>query len=589
MARNKFDIDEILESPFNFKHLKRVLIYAERYKNKMIYAFLINVVSILAGLVAPFITQYAVDVTIPEKNVAALIILTAVLMATIIISVILRASGAKVMTEVGQSIIYDIRKDLFEKLQRLSFEYYDSRPHGKILSRIINYVNGISEMLSNGIIAFFLEAFSLLFIVAFMFAMHWRLALYIIAGVPLLMAVVGIIKKGQRKSWQGVSNKGSNLNAYLHEGIQGVKITQLFTRESENAGIFSRLGESLRKIWMKAVGYNNILWPSVDVISAMIMAFLYFSGLVLLGPDMVTFGTIIAMSGYASRFWQPILNISNLFNNFVNSISYLERIFETLDEPVSVHDEEGAEELSQIKGGVRFENVTFSYDTSDVILENLSFEVNPGESVALVGPTGAGKTTIVNLISRFYNLNGGRILIDGTDISKVTLKSLRSQMGIMLQDAVIFSGSIIDNIRYGKLDATFDEVTSACRTVYADEFINETEKGYETELNERSAILSQGQKQLLSFARTVISDPRILILDEATSTIDVKTEKMLQQGLLRLLKNRTSFIIAHRLSTIKNCDKIMYISDKGITECGTHEELIAKKGDYYKLCAAGMF
>ena len=282
------------------------------------------------------------------------------------------------------------------------------------------------------------------------------------------------------------------------------------------------------------------------------------------------------------------MNLGNIFNNFINNIAYLERIFETLDEPVTVDDEPGAGELPKIKGKVTFDDVCFGYEPGQHVLEHVSFTVNPGESVALVGPTGAGKSTIVNLISRFYNVTSGRVLVDDQDISKVTLHSLRSQMGIMLQDSFIFSGTIEDNIRYGKLDATAEEIKEASKVVCADSFIESMADGYQTEVKERGSLLSQGQRQLISFARTLLSDPAILVLDEATSSIDVQTEKALQQGLNAMLQGRTSFIIAHRLSTIKNCDKIMYISDGGIQECGTHDELMAKKGAYYKLYTAQM-
>ncbi|NLZ45418.1 MAG: ABC transporter ATP-binding protein, partial [Clostridiales bacterium] len=323
--------------------------------------------------------------------------------------------------------------------------------------------------------------------------------------------------------------------------------------------------------------------PSVDNISTIIRAAIFAVGLLVMTPASVSLGTIAAMTSYAARFWQPILNLSNLFNNFINNISYLERIFETLDEPVTVSDKEGAYELPNIKGDVSFNDVTFSYEEGTNVLENVSFDVKAGESIALVGPTGAGKSTVVNLLSRFYNINGGKILIDGHDISEVTLNSLRKQMGIMMQDSFIFSGDILDNIRYGKLDATDEEIIKASQTVCAHEFIKDMDKQYKTEVNERGSSLSQGQKQLISFARTLLSDPKILILDEATSSIDAKTERLLQQGLNELLKGRTSFIIAHRISTIKNCDRIMYISDKGIVECGSHKELIELKGHYYKL------
>lgn len=586
MARNKYDVDEQLETPFDIRHLKRAMVYVKKYKWKMIFALSLSAAAVIIGLFSPVITQYAIDNSIPNKNIPELLLMAALLLVTIIVNIVFVTIRSRIMTKVGQDIIFDIRSDLFAHLQKLSFEYYDNRPHGKILVRIINYVNSVSDVLSNGIINFVLELFNLAFIVVFMFAMHWQMALVILAGVPFLMLIIGLIKNRQRKAWQDVSNKSSNLNAYLHEGLEGVKVTQLFVREDENAGIFRKLSEAYRDKWMTAVTYNNILWPSVDTISAVISAAIYFFGLIVIGPASISLGTIVAMGGYASRFWQPIMNLSNLFNSFINTISYLERIFETLDEPVKVNDKPNAKEMPPIKGDVSFDNVTFAYDESKTILENLSFNVKSGESVALVGPTGAGKTTIVNLISRFYDTTGGRVLIDGQDISEVTLHSLRSQMGIMLQDSVIFSGTIADNIRYGKLDATDEEIEKACRTVRADSFINEMPEGYDSPIIERGASLSQGQRQLIAFARTLISDPKILVLDEATSSIDAKTEKLLQEGLNELLKGRTSFIIAHRLSTIKNCDKIMYVSNKGITECGTHDELMAKKGDYYKLYTA---
>lgn len=587
MARNKFDVDETLETPFDIRHLKRALVYVKKYRKKMILALSLSAASVIIGLFSPVITQYALDNSIPNKNIPQLILMAVLLTITILVSVIFATIRSRIMTAVGQDIIFDIRTDLFEHLQRLSFEYYDSRPHGKILVRVINYVNSVSDILSNGIINFVLEIFNLVFIVIFMFIMHWQMALVIMTGVPLLALIIGLIKKRQRKAWQEVNNKSSNLNAYLHEGLVGAKVTQLFVREEENAEIYQGLSEAYREKWMKAVTYNNLLWPSVDTISAVISAAIYFCGLLVIGPANISLGTIVAMGGYASRFWQPIMNLSNLFNNFVNGVSYLERIFETMDEPVKVKDKENASEMPEIKGNVKFDKVCFSYDESAEILHDLSFDIKAGESVALVGPTGAGKTTIVNLISRFYDTTGGRVLIDGQDISEVTLKSLRSQMGIMLQDSVIFSGTVEDNIRYGKLNATSDEIKRAIKTVRAEEFI-ENMGGLSAPIIERGASLSQGQRQLIAFARTLLSDPKILILDEATSAIDAKTEKLLQDGLDMLLKGRTSFIIAHRLSTIRNCDKIMYVSNKGITECGTHDELIAKKGDYYKLYTASL-
>ncbi|MBR5116179.1 MAG: ABC transporter ATP-binding protein, partial [Lachnospiraceae bacterium] len=349
---------------------------------------------------------------------------------------------------------------------------------------------------------------------------------------------------------------------------------------------FAELSDDCRRTWLTAVNYSNLVWPGIDAISVFVRAAIFLFGLVIFGQGEKSLGTIVAISSYASFFWQPIMNLGNIFNNFINNIAYLERIFETIDEPVKINDREGAVDIGEVKGRVEFSHVKFSYDDETEVLKDLSFTVEPGQSIALVGPTGAGKSTIVNLLSRFYDIQEGTITIDGKDISGVTLRSLRSHMGIMMQDSVIFSGTIEDNIRYGKLDATSKEVRDAGMTVCADPFIRQMKDGYRTVVRERGSSLSEGQKQLISFARTLLSDPSILILDEATSSIDVQTERALQQGLNAMLKGRTSFIIAHRLSTIRGCDRIMYIDHGGIVESGTHDELMAKKGYYYRLYTA---
>lgn len=586
MARNRYDVDEVLETPFDFAHLKRSFVYIKKYKGKMITALVLSVFAAISGLLGPLITQYALDNTIPQKNMGQLVLLTLAFVGTIAVSITFSTIRSRIMTVVGQDIIFDIRTDLFKHLQELPFEYYDNRPHGKILIRVVNYVNSVSDMLSNGIINVILECLNMLFIMIFMFFVNVKLSLVVLSGLPIFAVIMMMIKKRQRKAWQDVSNKSSNLNAYLQENITGARVTQIFTREEENAQIFDRLSEKYRKSWINAVKYSNLVWPATDNVSTLVRAAIFVVGLLVLTPAAVSLGTIVAMTSYASSFWQPIMNLSNIFNNFINNIAYLERIFETLDEPATIADKPNAQDIGDITGEVKFDDVTFSYEQGKTVLEHISFDVKPGESVALVGPTGAGKSTVVSLLSRFYDLDSGKITIDGKDISQATLHSLRSQMGIMLQDSFIFSGTIYDNIRYGRLDATEEEIREAAKIVCADEFINEMKDGYMTEVNERGSKLSGGQKQLISFARTLLSDPKILVLDEATSSIDARTENLLQQGLQRLLVGRTSFIIAHRLSTIKNCDKIMYIDNKGIAECGTHDQLIAKKGEYYKLYTA---
>lgn len=586
MQRNTYKQDEKLEEPFNIRHLLRASTYIKKYLKYMILALFLSGLGGALGYLSPMIIQRALDVAVPEKDKNLLFTLVAILAGLYVLSVIFTTIRSRVMLNVSQNIIYDIRKDLFEHLQELQFQYYDDRPHGKILIRVVNYVNAVSDMLSNGLINIVLEGFNLLFIIIFMFMVDVQLSLIVMIGVPALAVFMLWVKKKQRKAWQAVSNKNSNLNAYLQENIVGVKITQIFAREDENLESFKVLSEDCRNTWFTAVRYSNLVWPGIDAISVIVRAAIFFAGLVVFGAGAKSLGTIVAISSYASFFWMPIMNLGNIFNNFINNIASLERIFETIDEPVTICDKEGAEDMPPIKGKVEFKHVNFSYDDKKEVLHDVSFTVNPGESVALVGPTGAGKSTIVNLISRFYDVTDGSVCIDGKDVSEVTLKSIRSQMGIMMQDSFIFSGTVKDNIKYGKLDATDAEIKKASKTVCADNFIRDMNKGYRTNVKERGSSLSEGQKQLISFARTLLSDPAILILDEATSSIDVQTERDLQQGLNAMLKGRTSFIIAHRLSTIRKCDRIMYVDEGGIMESGTHEELMKKGGYYYKLYTA---
>ncbi len=588
MARNTYKEDELLDEPFDIKHLLRAWVYIKQFSGRMILALVLSAIGGATALISPIIVQHALDEAIPDGNVRMLITLVVMLAVFYTLSIIFFTIRSSIMINVSQDIIYNIRNDIFMHLQKLPFQYYDDRPHGKILIRVVNYVNSVSDMLSNGLINVILEILNLIFIIIFMFVVDVRLSLVVMAGVPVLMVFMFWIKNKQRKAWQQVSNKNSNLNAYLQENIVGARITQIFAREDENAEIFEGLSDRCRKTWMRAIEYSTLVWPGIDTISVLVRAAIFISGLVIFGQGNTSLGVIVAISSYAARFWQPIMNLGNIFNNFINNIAYLERIFETIDEPVDVDDAPDAYDIPQIQGHIEFDHVSFSYEPGKEILHDVSFTVEPGESIALVGPTGAGKSTIVSLVSRFYNLDSGRILIDGHDISKVTLRSLRSQMGIMLQDSFIFSGTIEDNIRYGKLDATRSEIVSAARTVCADSFISSMPDGYGSEVKERGSLLSQGQKQLISFARTLLSDPVILVLDEATSSIDVQTERALQQGLNAMLKGRTSFVIAHRLSTITGCDKIMYIDDGGIVECGSHSELMEKKGLYYRLYTAQM-
>lgn len=585
MARNKYDIDETLQTEFNVSHLKRLTRYIKPYRKDMAMVILLMTLSSALGMLTPRILMDVLDVYIPNGDIKGIVLVSLVMLVIyFIISVILRMK-ISITSRLGQNIIHKIRSDIFEHLQELPFSYYDDKPHGKIQVRVVNYVNSLSDLLSNGIVNTITELFSLIFIVAFMFSINIRLSIICLMGLPLLMILIFIIKKKQRVAWQRLSNKSSNLNAYIAESISGIRVTQSFTRERENIRIFNELSNEYRMSWLKAVTLNFLLWPAISNISTWTTAAIYVIGIAWLDKGMtgITVGVLAAMSGYIGRFWQPVNTLAGFYNSLLTAISYLERIFETIDEPVLVKDKEGAYDMPPIVGEVEFKNVCFSYEDGVPILNNVSFKVNPGDTIAIVGPTGAGKTTIINLISRFYNLDSGIITIDGIDISEVKIRSLRKQMGVMLQDSFLFSGTIMDNIRYGNMEADDNKVIEAARTVRAHDFIIKLENAYDTEVNERGTRLSVGQRQLISFARALLADPRILILDEATSSIDTETEILLQEGLKRLLKGRTSFIIAHRLSTIKNATCILYVDDGRIMEMGTHDELISRKGLYYEL------
>ncbi len=582
MARNKFDADEEIEQKVNPKIVLRLMKWIKPFTKWMVLSCILMLLSSVISLTSPYLIRMAIDKAIPSKNIRMLVIISVILTASVIVVRFLLAAKLKIMTRVSQKIIVNIRNDVFTKLQSLPFSYFDNRPHGKILIRVVNYVNSLSDLLSNGIIQLISDLFTLVVIIGFMLAIDPKLTLVSMAVVPVLFIVLIAMKKKQHEAWKQESYKRSNLTAYLSESLNGMKITQSFAREKVNQGIFSGLCKTCKKVWIHAVNINNIIWPIVDNLSTLGVSLVYLIGISWLGKS-ITIGTLVAFAGYIWRFWFPIQNLGNFYNSMVTTGAYVERILELLDEPEDITDRPGAKELPPIRGHVTFDHVNFSYEPGTRILKDVNFVITPGMTLAIVGPTGAGKTTIVNLLSRFYNPDDGKILIDGIDIQELQIKSIRKQVGVMLQDSFLFSGSIMENIRYGRLDATDEECIAAAKTVQAHDFISAFPDGYNTILSANGGGLSQGQKQLISFARVLLSDPRILILDEATSSVDTHTEKALQKGLNELLKGRTSFIIAHRLSTIRNADQIFYVDHGEIVEHGNHEELMAKNGYYAEM------
>ena len=535
--RNTFGVDETLESTFSWEMIRRCFVYIRREGRLFLRAFVLQALAMVAGLCGPLFSARVLDEAVPAGNIPMVLACCALMLACIAVNILFTTLSSRCVNVIGQNIVHDLRRDLYEHLQKLSFSYFDSRPHGKILVRVINYVNSVANILSNGLISLFLQMFNLVFIVIFMLRMDARLACVVLAGLPFAVGFILFIKPMQRRGWQAYSNKSSNMNAYLNESITCMKITQLFAREQYNADVYDGLLRDSKRAWYSAVVPSMAVSPVIDLISRSVTVAIIVYGIFAAKPA-VTVGVLLAMMNYASQFWGPINQLANIYNNFINNVAYLERIFEMIDEPVEVQDAPGAAVLPEIRGDVEFHDVSFAYEKDILVLKHVNFHVKQGESVALVGHTGSGKTTIINLLSRFYNCTEGRVTIDGVDISGVTLASLRAQMGLMMQESFVFTGTVMDNLRYGNLAAGDEELIRAAELVCADGFIRALPHGYDTVLTEGGAMLSQGEKQLLALARTMASDPKILILDEATSSVDTKTERELQEGVNRMLKGR---------------------------------------------------
>ena len=587
MAKNRYDQDEEFSNKIEVKYFAKLAKYISPYKGMLIIGIVLILLIAFLELLPPYCISLVIDNCVPNKDYKLLAIITGGLILSMAAIWFCMYKRSYITNEMAMRIIKDLRSNLFKHLQYLPLSYFDSRPHGKILVRIVNYTNTLCGLLANSITDIIANIFKLILIIGFMFAMNVKFTLICLAAIPIFIIVLNILRRTHTKAWRVLSAKQSNLNAYLQESISGIKVTQSFARENVNAGIFDGLCNDNKKAWMKAKVIENFIPRFVTILMIITRLVVYIMGGYMVTQGQMGVGMLIAFAAYVSNFWSPITIFANFYNELINCSAYLERIFELLDEPLVVENLPDAKELEKVKGNVSFENVTFRYeDDAPNILENVSFDVKAGQRIAIVGPTGAGKSTIINTLARFYDIQGGRITIDGNDIKHATLDSLRGQMGIMLQDSFLFSGTIKENISYSRPDATDEEIIEAAKAVCAHDFIMEYPDGYDTMVNEGGTMFSAGQKQLIAFARALLADPAILILDEATSSIDTETEIVLQQGLDKLLEGRTSFIIAHRLSTIKNSDRIMYICDKKVAESGTHDELIAKEGRYYKLYMA---
>lgn len=586
MAKNTVNQDEKVIALKGKDILFRLVKYMKPYGVKIAAVLLLMLIVTGVGLLSPMLLKIAIDDFIDAKDVKGLALIGAGLIGLNLISMYASKYATFNMNKTTHNILRTIRQELYEHIQKLSFAFFDERPVGKILARVVGDVNSLSELFNKSVTTVIPQVLTLVFVTIIMFSMNVKLALVSMAMIPPLCVGLAGIQIISRKRWQVFRQKRSNLNGFTHESFSGMRIIQNFTFEKESGKRFKNSVGEMRSGFINAVKLNDWLWPIVEVSFGASTLIVFLVGANLARSGEVSIGTITAFISYTSMFWRPILNIASYYNTLITNFAAAERIFEIMDVKPGIDELESADVMPKIKGRVEFENVSFAYEKDTQVLHNVSFKVKPGENIALVGPTGAGKTTITSLISRFYDTTEGRVLIDGKDVSKVNLNSLRSQMGVMLQDTFLFSDSIKENIRYGKLDATDEEIIAAAKAVSAHDFIMKLEKGYDTQVNERGSRLSVGQRQLISFARALLANPRILILDEATSNIDTATEILVQKGINKLLSGRTSFVIAHRLSTIRDCDRIMVIYDGEIVEAGTHEELLNLRGAYYKLYMA---
>ncbi len=558
------------------------------YKGKIVIVTVLILITVFVSTVYPLFIEKIIDDEIYKGNVKGLLTMAGVMVALAVISYGATRIWRHMMAEISNDLIMNIRRKLYVHIQELGVDFFDQRPAGKILARVTGDVNALKEVLASTVTNLIPEIATLVVIVTIMIVKSPILSLSAAVAVPIIVFGLYLCQIIAHKRWQIWKKKESNMTAFIHEGIEGVSTIQSFNAEEESNKEFEGIVGELVDAFRAAVSINDLYSPTIEISFGLGTATLYYLAVTKLHVQAESIGTLSAFVLYLSMFFNPIRNLANYYNKLITNLASAERVYEIMDMEPLVKDKDAVVDIPEIKGDVEFSHVTFAYpDEPDVdILHDVSFEAARGETIALVGPTGAGKTTIVSLLSRFYNTKEGRVLVDGYDIADVSIQSLRSQLGIMTQDNYLFSGTIRDNIKYGRPDATEEEMLAAAKAVHADDFISQMEDGYDTKITERGGGLSNGQRQLIAFARTLLTNPKILILDEATSSIDTKTEILVQQGIEELLKKRTSFVVAHRLSTIKNADKIFVIDDGGILEWGNHESLMEKKGAYYDLYSA---
>ncbi|MBS4217918.1 ABC transporter ATP-binding protein [Bacillus sp. FJAT-49711] len=589
LERFRYSSEQLIDKPFNWKQMGRLFEYLKPYSKNLLPASIVTVlITTAVRLIIPIlIGVYALDKAIKqEKNLSYLMWIVAIIAFLFVLSYVANIYRIKWSNELGQKVIYDLRKHVFTHVQGLSHSFFDQRSAGSILVRIMNDTNSLQDLFTNGVINIFMDMLMLAGVIVILFTLSPQLTLAVLVILPLMFLISTTLRKSIRRSWQFMRIKQSKLNSHLNESIQGIRVTQSFTQEKENMAFFDGVNYENYEAWQIATKKSAFFRPLVELTNAIGTGVLIWYGAHLIQADSLSLGQFVSFAFYLGMFWEPISRIGQLYNQLLMAMASSERIFEYLDERPIVHEKKNPIELKDIAGHIEFDNVEFSYDDKRKALKGISLEMLPGQTIALVGHTGSGKSTIANLITRFYDPTGGSVKIDGHDLKNVSLQSLRHQISVVLQDTFIFSGTIIENIRFGNPSATDEQVKAAARAIGADKFIENLPMGFDTEVEERGNILSVGERQLLSFARALLADPRIIILDEATASIDTETEIQIQHALKTLLKGRTSIIIAHRLSTIRDADKIFVLEQGNIIEEGNHDQLIAHRGEYYRLIEA---
>ena len=583
MAQDYKAEEEILGKAYDSRLMKRLLGYIKPYKKYVIFAIFLNIVVAALGPLRPYLTKIAIDKYIAHKDFHGLLIISLLLLGSLLMQAIIQYLLTYYTQYLGQKTIYDLRTQIFQHTQKLALKFFDKTPIGRIVTRVTNDVEALSDLFSSGIVMVFSDVFIIVWILVFMFFMDVKLSLVTLSVLPVLIYGTFLFRKKVRESYRDVRLHLARLNSYMQEHVTGMNVVQIFNKEKDELKKFSDINNDYREANIRSIFYYAIFYPSVELLSSIALGLIIWYGGGEIIRNSLTIGVLFAFIQFTEMFFRPIRDLSEKYNIMQTAMASSERIFKLLDNQTFVKNPEQPVGLKKIQGEIEFKNVCFAYNNDDYVLKNISFKINPGETVAIVGATGAGKTSIINILTRFYDINKGSILVDGTDISKLDKKELRKYISIVLQDVFLFSGTIKSNISMNNDQIPINKIIEAAKIVGADKFIESLPDKYDEIVKERGATLSVGQKQLISFARALAYDPQILVLDEATSSVDTETEILIQKAIEKLLIGRTAIVIAHRLSTIQSADKIIVMHKGEIRETGNHQELLAKRGIYYKL------